>query len=134
VEVVHMIGMESSAQEAAALMLEKEVGCLVVSSSKGPIGMITEKDVLRKVTAIGANPGKVLVRDIMSLPLITVTADATVGAAAKKMIDSGIKRLVVLGEDGRFQGLITMTDIIRWMARQTELSDSVAEYLAYDVP
>lgn len=134
VEVVHKIRPESSAQEAAVRMLEKDIGCLVVSGAQGPIGMITERDILRKVTAARIDPSKVRVGDIMSTPLISVTPEASVGDAAKKMIDYHIKRLAVMVEDGTFLGLVTMTDVIRWMAKQKELTESLVNYLSYDVP
>ncbi len=134
VEVVHTIRPEATALEAASLMVEKEVGCLVVAGEGGAIGMITERDVIQKVTAAHVDPGKVRVKDIMSVPLIATTMDTSVGDAAKKMIENKIKRLVVLGEEGTFFGLVTMTDIVRWLARQEELSESLINYLKYDVP
>ncbi len=134
IEVVHRIRPEATALEAASLMLEKEVGCLVVTGERGAIGMITERDILRKVTAAHIDPSKVRVKDIMSVPLIATTMDTPIGDAAKKMIENNIKRLVVLGEEGTFFGLVTMTDIVRWLARQEELSDSLINYLKYDVP
>lgn len=134
IEVVHTILPESTAQEAASIMVEKDVGCLVVSGNRGAVGMLTERDILRKVTATGADPRGVLVREIMSFPLVGASMDTSIGDAAKKMIESHIKRLAVLREDGAFLGLVTMTDIVRWMADQKELSDTLADYLKYDVP
>jgi CBS domain-containing protein len=134
VEVVHKIRPEGTVLEALRTMLEKDVGCLVVSGVGGPIGMVTEKDILRKVTARSRDPGKVQVREVMSSPLISTSMDTSVGDAAKKMIESKIKRLVVMGEDGSFLGLVTMTDIVRWVASRKELSDSLVNYLMYDVP
>ncbi len=134
VEVVHKVRPESTARDAAELMVEKEVGCLVVSGDEGPIGMVTERDVLKKVTAAGVDPNKVRVGQIMSGPLIAVTLETSVGDSAKKMIDNGVKRLVVMSEDGDFLGLVTMTDIVRWLAKREELSGSLLNYLNYDVP
>jgi CBS domain-containing protein len=95
--------------------------------------MVTEKDILRKVTARSRDPARVQVREVMSTPLIATSMDTSVGDAAKKMIQSKIKRLVVMGEDGSFLGLVTMTDIVRWVASRKELSDSLVNYLMYDV-
>ncbi len=50
------------------------------------------------------------------------------------MMDNADKRLVVMSEDGTFLGLVTMTDIVRWVAKQEELSDSLINYLNHDVP
>jgi signal-transduction protein with cAMP-binding, CBS, and nucleotidyltransferase domain len=48
------------------------------------------------------------------------------------MVENRIKRLVVLGEGGVFCGLVTMTDVIGWMAKQKELKDSLVNYFLYD--
>ena len=134
VEVVHKVSPESSVHDAASLMLEKDISCLLVSGVEGPIGIITERDILRRVTAVRLDPGKVRVKDVMSSPLVSVDPETSVGDAAKKMIESEIKRLVVMSKDGAFMGLITMTDIVRWVARQEELSDSLLNYLNFGVP
>ncbi|MDA4128298.1 MAG: CBS domain-containing protein [Thaumarchaeota archaeon] len=134
IEDVHTIRSEASVLEAASLMLEKNVGCLVVMRQGGAIGMVTERDMLRMLTAVGTDPSKIRVKEIMSVPLIATTMDTSIGDAAKKMIENNIRRLVVLGEEGTFFGLVTMTDIVRWLARQEELSDSLINYLAYNVP
>ncbi len=134
VEVVHKVRTESTAREAASLMVEREVGCLIVSSDQGPVGLITERDILRKVTALGKDPERVRVRDIMSVPLVSVTLETSIGEAAKKMMDNRIKRLAVVGSDGTFLGLVTMTDIVRWVSKQKELSESLINYLSFDVP
>ena len=115
-------------------MLEKKVGCLIVTGSGGAIGMVTERDILRKVTAAGIDPRKVRVSQIMSTPLVAVSMETSIGEAAKKMTENGIKRLVVMGEEGTFLGLVTMTDVVRWLAKREELSESLVNYLFFDVP
>ncbi len=134
VKVVHKIGPESTAMEAAAAMVEKGIGCLIVSGEQGPIGMVTERDLLAKIAAVRADSSGVQVKDIMSVPLITVSMNTTIGEAAQTMIEHHIRRLVVTGEDGIILGLVTMTDIVRWVAKQEELSDSLIRYLMFDVP
>lgn len=134
VKAVHKIGTSATAQEAAALMVEKDIGCLLVSGNAEPVGILTERDLIHKVTATGAHPAKVRVSDIMSAPLISVSMDTSIGDAAQKMVDARVKRLVVRGEDGNFFGLLTMTDLVRWLAKQEALSDSLINYLTYGVP
>ena len=129
IEVVHMTRGEATVVEAASVMLEKDVSCLVVAGKEGPIGMITERDILRRVTAARLNASRVRVKDIISAPLIATSMDSSIGDAAKKMIENNIKRLVVLGQDGTFLGLVTMTDLVRWLAKEKELSDALIDYL-----
>ena len=130
---VRIIDAETTVRDAAMLMVKEKIGCLVIFSLKGAIGIVTERDMLRKVTAPGNDPNKMLVREIMSKPLITTSIHTTVGEAAKLMIKEDIKRLIVTDGDAGFAGLITMTDMVRWMASKEQLSDSLMNYLKYQV-
>ena len=130
---IHRVFPETSVYEAAGLMVEKDVGCLLVSGNDGPVGIVTQKDVLKRVTSRRASPELTKVKDVMSSPLISVGQETSIGDAAKKMIEMRIKRLVVTGEDGDFRGLVTMTDIVRWIANQEKLTDSLINYLMHEV-
>jgi len=130
---VHKIPPDSMVSDAVTVMLTKGIGSLVVTGSDGPVGIITERDILRKVTGARADPGKVKVKDVMSSPLISIPEETSVGDAAKKMIDNRIKRLGVTDTDGALAGLVTMTDIVGYVAKQEELSDSLIQYLMYEV-
>jgi len=133
VNSIHRVFPETSVYEAAGLMVEKDVGCLLVSGNDGPVGIVTQKDVLKRVTSRRASPELTKVKDVMSSPLISVGQETSIGDAAKKMIEMRIKRLVVTGEDGDFRGLVTMTDIVRWIANQEKLTDSLINYLMHEV-
>jgi CBS domain-containing protein len=130
---VRITDAETTVKDAATLMVKEKIGCLVIFSLKGAIGIVTERDMLRKVTAPGNDPNKMLVREIMSRPLITTSIHTTVGEAAKLMIKEDVKRLIVTDGDGGFAGLLTMTDMVRWMASKEQLSDSLMDYLKYEV-
>jgi CBS domain-containing protein len=130
---VHRIHYESTVSEAAALLLAKDIGSLVVTGNDGPVGLITVRDILRKVTAARADPAEVWVKDVMSSPLISVSAETSVGESAKKMIEMKIKRLGVTDDKGDLAGIVTMTDIVGYVSKQEELSDSLIRYLMYDV-
>ncbi len=134
VEQVVLVDPDATVQEAASLMVQKKVSCLLVSGRLGAIGIVTERDILRKVTAVPRNSAKMRVKDVMSTPLIEVTMSTSIGDAAKRMVDNNVRRLVIVGEDGSLAGLVTITDLIRWVATQAELSDSLVNYLKYDVP
>ncbi len=129
IEAVHTTSGEATVAEAVSVMLEKDVSCLVVTGGRGPVGIITERDILRRVTAASLNARTVRVKDIMSAPLIATSVDSSIGDAAKKMIENDIKRLAVLGQDGTFVGLVTMTDLVRWLAKEKELSDALIDFL-----
>jgi len=129
VENVCTVRADASVKDAAKLMIEKRISCLPVSMGQGAIGMVTEKDILGKVVATGADSRKIRVGDIMSTPLILATMDITIGEAAKKMMENNIRRLVVSDQNGRLLGLVTMTDLIRWVARGDEHATAVSDFL-----
>ena len=130
---VHKIHHESTVSEAAAVLLAKNIGSLVVTGTDGPVGLITATDILRKVTVARADPAEVRVKDVMSSPLISVSAETSVGEAAKQMIGMKIKRLGVTNDRGGLAGIVTMTDIVGYVAKQEQLSDSLMRYLMYEV-
>jgi predicted transcriptional regulator len=65
----------------------------------------------------------------MSTPLILCPMDATIKEAAEKMLKLQVRRLVVTGEDGRLVGLVTMTDIIRWIAAREGNDNYLLRYM-----
>lgn len=118
VETVFAVKGDAAVGNAAALMTEKRVSCLPVSIGDGAIGMVTEKDIIQKVVAARKDPKKIKVKEIMSTPLILASSTITIREAAEKMLNNQIRRLVVADGEGKLAGLVTMTDIIRWIAKQ----------------
>ena len=102
----------ATAQEASELMDRENIGSLVVVEEARPVGIITERDLVRKVLARRRDPKEVKVSEIMSRPLIYVTPDAFLSEAAGLMGRHNIRRLPVI-EGDRLVGIITMYDVIR---------------------
>jgi CBS domain-containing protein len=96
--------------DAAKIMDEKNIGCLVVVEDGTPIGIITEKDFLRKVVASQKDLNS-RVEEIMSTPLISIERKVDYGEAAAIMTKNKIRRLPVI-EEGKLYGIITMSDIL----------------------
>lgn len=90
------INAEDSAFEASKTMTADKRGYLVVLKKGQPFGIITEKDLVRKVMAKGADPSKVKISEVTSAPLITVDPDASIEDAVKIMAENGIRRLPVM--------------------------------------
>ncbi len=107
-----------SALDAAKLMVKKKVGSVVVVDVEGkPVGIVTERDILKKVTVLNKSPAEVAVQDIMSFPVITIMAYDSIETAAAVMAKNKIKRLVVLEEDGSTVGVLSITDITRKLSK-----------------
>ena len=97
--------------EAAKRMATKKIGGLVVVKSGRPIGLVTERDILWKVTAKEKSPTKVCVRDVMASPVVTVSPLATLRSATRIMIEHNVRRLVVSRLDV-VEGIVTARDIV----------------------
>ncbi len=97
--------------EAAKRMASKKIGGLVVVTSGRPIGLLTERDILWKVTAKEKNPAKVSVRDVMATPVVTISPMATLRSAARAMSEHNVRRLVVTRLED-VEGIVTARDIV----------------------
>ena len=104
--------------DATKLMLRNKVGSVVmVNKNNGPVGIVTERDVLRKVATSRKMLGDVKAKDIMSRPVITIKPYDSVEKAAAVMAKMKIKRLVVIEQDGSMEGVISLTDITRKLTK-----------------
>lgn len=114
--------------ECVAIMKRFNVGCVVVLEKDKPLGIFTERDLVRKLADGYATLG-VEVSKVMSKPLTVVSPNSTVWEAITLMGRLNIRRLPVV-EDGRLEGILTETDILRLViARQYLIIESVSESL-----
>jgi CBS domain-containing protein len=106
-----------SALDVAKLMVKNRVGSVVVVDGSKPVGMITERDILKKVAAENKSAQEVPARDIMSSPLVVIKAIDSIDTAAEAMVRHKVKRLVVLEEDGSMAGVLSVSDIAKKLAK-----------------
>jgi CBS domain-containing protein len=107
-----IVKADVTVKSAVEVMNEHEIGCLVVVNGGKPVGIVTERDVLKRIVHELREPEKTSVIDIMSKPLIAATPKMSAGDAAKLMFERKIKKLPVV-ENGRLVGLVTLTDLVR---------------------
>lgn len=105
----------TTVRQLAQLMEQTRRAAILVTEQGRSVGIVTERDIVRRVVAMRRNPDHTNVRTIMSSPLITVSPDASVTAAAQLMTQHRIRRLPVTSGD-RFIGILTTTDIARHLA------------------
>jgi len=115
VMVVDVITVETEAtvREAVELMNKNEIGCLVVVDEEKPVGIVTERDLLKRVLANRKDPVRTKVKDIMSKPLVTGTPHMDIEAAVRLMFKHKIKKLPIV-ENSQLVGLVTLTDLVRF--------------------
>ncbi|MFH1786058.1 MAG: CBS domain-containing protein [archaeon] len=108
---VVVITKGASVKDAIDSIVQFHVGCVLVIENSTAIGIVTERDVLKKVISPGKDPNLLKVEDIMSTPLVTVEPDSSIEAAGALMVENNIKKLPVV-RDGELVGILTATDIV----------------------
>jgi signal-transduction protein with cAMP-binding, CBS, and nucleotidyltransferase domain len=122
-----MISIEATVAKAAKVMCQEEVGSCIVIQRNLPIGIVTEEDINCKVVAKDLKPSNVRVNEIMSTPLITVSADKTVGDAAHMMVKHKVRRLPVVNEKKKVIGIVTVRDLLTVSNELNELLTDLIE-------
>lgn len=109
---VWTIEVDASLRDAVKLMNKHEIGCLIVMEKGNAVGIVTERDFLKRVVAQSEELKKVKVKEIMSKPLVTGKRDMEIEDVARLMFRRKIKKLPLV-EHGKLLGLVTLTDLLR---------------------
>jgi CBS domain-containing protein len=106
------ISLGTSVMEAAKIMTTKDISSILIKSGNEFVGIITDRDIISMVVALGLDAKDIIVGEIMSKPLITINKNACIDEAAEKMRDNKIRRLIVKNK-GDIVGIISESDIVR---------------------
>ena len=107
-----------TALDITKLMVKNKVGSvLVIDSINFPIGIITERDIIKKVCVTNTLPNDMNLEKIISSPLITIMSYDSIETAAQKMTDYKIKRLPVLEENQQIVSILSLTDITKHLSK-----------------
>lgn len=111
--------LDASAAELAERMGDFAVGCVViVDEDERPVGIVTDRDLACRVVA-RAGSEKRRAAELMSRPLVTVSADDPIERVVERMRTAGIRRVVVLRE-GRLSGLVSVDDLVVELGRELD--------------
>jgi len=125
---VFCVDASKTIKEAIQEMLEKKVWSLVVTKNDLPVGVVTDKDVIRRCAAVGLNPMTETVEQIMSSPLITIGPDEHVRKALDLMVEKNIRRVYVV-EGGKLIGRVTQGGAFRSLLGLVEGLSSISGLL-----
>ncbi|MDR0471350.1 MAG: CBS domain-containing protein [Nitrososphaerota archaeon] len=118
--VVTMDENETS-NKAAEIMDQNNLGAVIVQNKTGtPIGIITERDIVKRVVAKNQKPDTKKAKDVMTTPLVTIEPEAVISDAARKMTRLGIRRLGVIYK-GNLVGILSSKDILGVMPELLEI-------------
>lgn len=117
---------------AANLMNERGIGGLLVLEAGEPVGIFTERDVLRRVVAPGRDPRTTKVAEVMTAPVTTSTPDLPIEECAALMTSRRIRHLPVR-EAGRLAGVVTIGDILAYQVSEQQATIAQMTNYLYDV-
>jgi CBS domain-containing protein len=126
------IEVSETAQNAAKKMRDKKIGSLfVIDKGIGdqPVGIVTERDLVSRVCAEGLSAKDVKLDRLMSSPIATIEPRATVGSAASLMVSNKTRHLLVLDEKKSAVGVITSTDLARYLRANVNIDETSARIL-----
>ncbi len=106
-----VVDADKSVVEAARLMREKGLECIIVVENGKPVGMLTLRDIVYRVVAEKREPLKTKLGEISSRPLITVDPKTKVSEAIKLMLENDIRRLPVL-DSGKIIGILVLRAVV----------------------
>ena len=118
-----------TALEAAQLISKKGTSFLVIVKDGKPIGVVTEKDFLQKITSEDKQASKILLKDIMSYKFRWVEPSTDIEDAVQKMLNNNIRRLLVL-ENENLVGVITQTDLVGFLRSRLLIEGTVEKILS----
>ncbi|MBN1896296.1 MAG: CBS domain-containing protein [Candidatus Aenigmarchaeota archaeon] len=111
---VTLVHPDKSIKYAGQILKAVGIGCLVVVDENGPVGILTERDIVQKVVANGLNPEEIRVADVMSKELITLKKESTIEDAVDIMESKEIKKLPII-DNNHVVGIVTMSDMVKYL-------------------
>ena len=123
------VNQSSTAQEASKRMRDKRVSSLVViDEEEAPIGIVTERDLVRQVCSKDISSNNIIIHHIMSSPIVTIDINASIEEAAEKMIQKKVRHLLIVDEN-RLSGIITPSDFTTYLRENLNMDDVNARIL-----
>ena len=115
-DVIRIDG-DATVFDAVKVMVEANVGALLVSDGDETVGIFTERDYLRRIAVEGRRSRTTLVRDVMSAPVICVTPETSVDESMALMSDRRIRHAPVI-DGGTLVGMISIGDLVKFRSAQ----------------
>jgi len=108
---VKVVRPDTSVKEVIATMNKFDIGSIIVVQGERPVGIITERDILRRLVGSPLAAETLTARQIMTSPVVTINEMASIEEAARLMAKKKVKRLPVMSDD-KLVGILTFTDIV----------------------
>ena len=127
---VYTMEPTASAHEAVRLMVDKNIGALVVVERGQVVGIVSERDYTRKLVLMARSPTETLLRDIMSSPVMYVHLQQTSDECMALMTENRLRHLPVM-DGGRLIGLISIGDLVKaTISEQQFIIEQLEHYIS----
>jgi CBS domain-containing protein len=111
VKDVRVVRPDTSVKEVVATMNKFDIGSIIVVQGDRPVGIITERDILRRTVEPCLAPETLTARQVMTSPVITINENANIEETARLMSRKRVKRLLVMN-NSKLVGMLSYTDIV----------------------
>jgi len=126
-----MIDHDKSALEAAKIMAEKGISSLFVVRDGQPVGIVSERDFIKKICAKERPIAEIRIGDIMSKILTTAEPETSIEVAVQRMVNHKIRRLPIM-DGGKLLGIITLTEIAKHLRTTLLLEGALSDSNSLD--
>ncbi len=130
---VATVGIAATVAEAARIMFDNNISCIVVMNDDEVAGILTEKDLLDRVVIARKHADKTTVSEVMTRPVTWIPPSYSVLGAAQKMDQLHLHRLIVMDRK-HLCGIVTQTDVMRAIRRELERADTTSGPGSQDLP
>jgi CBS domain-containing protein len=103
---VSSVLLSTHVSDVARIMVEQDVGSVVVVRDYEPLGIITERDIIERIVLANKNINEIVAQEIMTAPLLTIDSNRTVEEALEIMHKNHLRRLVVVNGE-KLVGIVT---------------------------
>jgi len=108
---VKVVGPDSSVHKVVAAMNKYNIGSIIVVQDDKPVGVISERDILRRVVEPCLSSETIIAKQIMTSPVISICESASIDEVVKLMAEKRVRKIPVMKKD-KIVGIITYTDIL----------------------
>lgn len=112
------LGAQDTCEAAARAMRDQAIGCVVIEEDGRPIGIVTDRDLAIRVMATGDDPSKTPLESVMSGEPIFLKGRRSIEDAIQTMSEHRTRRLLLVDEKGRLEGVVSFDDLLPLLARQ----------------
>jgi CBS domain-containing protein len=123
-KAIKVVRPDTLVKEVVATMNKFNIGSIVVVKGDHPVGIITERDILRRIVEPCLAPETLRAREVMTSPVVSIDANVSIDEAANTMTKKRIKRLLVV-EREKLVGILTFTDIVTQVPKMLSILEEL---------